>query len=60
MDELNNMKIENEELKQKLLLFEKENQELKEHLKKYTAPSNMKKYYKMHTKENYIYFHQER
>lgn len=45
---------------ERIVNLEKELNETKEHLKKYTAPSNMKKYYKMHTKENYIYFHQER
>ncbi len=51
MEELNNIKTENEELKQKLLLLEQENQELKEHLKKYTAPHRSKKYYSNHKEE---------
>ena len=51
MEELNNIKKENEELKNKLSLLEKENQELKEHLKKYTAPNRSKKYYEAHKAE---------
>ena len=51
MEELNNIKTENEELKNKLSLLEKENQELKEHLKKYTAPHRSKKYYENHKEE---------
>jgi hypothetical protein len=42
MEQLNS---ENEELKQKLLLLEQENQELREHLKKYTNGDNNKRYY---------------
>jgi hypothetical protein len=45
MEELNNIKKENEELKHKLFLLEQENQELKEHLKKYTNGDNNKRYY---------------
>jgi len=37
------LKEENEKIKSEL-------QETKEHLKKYTAPSNMKKYYQNHKK----------
>ena len=51
MEDIDNIKTENEELKQKLLLIEKENQELREHLKKYTAPSRSKKYYETHKEE---------
>ena len=51
MEELDNIKKENQDLKQKLLLLEKENEELKEHLKKYTAPSRSKKYYETHKEE---------
>ena len=51
MEELNNIKIDNEELKRKLILLEKENEELKEHLKKYTAPIRSKKYYENHKTE---------
>jgi len=51
MEEVNNIKIENEELKLKLILLEKENEELKEHLKKYTAPVRSKKYYENHKEE---------
>lgn len=45
MEEINNIKTENEELKQKLFLLEKENKELREHLKKYTNGDNNKRYY---------------
>jgi hypothetical protein len=55
---IENLKKENENLKSELV-------ETKEHLKKYTAPSNMKKYYEKHKeeikekvkkyKENYTY-----
>lgn len=45
MELINNIKTENEELKQKVLLLEKENQDLKEHLKKYTNGDNNKRYY---------------
>ena len=47
-----------EELLNKYKLLEEENKQLKdevvktkEHLKKYTAPSNMKKYYESHKEE---------
>ena len=50
--------MDNQELINKLKLYEeriltleKELQETKEHLKKYTAPSNMKKYYENHKEE---------
>jgi hypothetical protein len=45
MEELNNIKKENEDIKHKLFLLEQENQELKEHLKKYTNGDNNKRYY---------------
>jgi hypothetical protein len=45
MEELNNIKKENEEIKHKLFLLEQENEELKEHLKKYTNGDNNKRYY---------------
>jgi hypothetical protein len=45
MDIFDNIKKENEELKEKLLLLQKENEELKEHLKKYTNGNNNKRYY---------------
>jgi hypothetical protein len=45
MNNFDNIKKENEELKEKLLLLEKENEELKEHLKKYTNGENNKRYY---------------
>ena len=48
METIDNIKKENEDLKNKLLILEKENEELKEHLKKYTAPSRNKKYYETH------------
>ena len=35
----------------RILNLEKELQETKEHLKKYTAPNNMKKYYENHKEE---------
>jgi hypothetical protein len=42
---------ENNELKEKINSLEIELEETKEHLKKYTAPSNMKKYYENHKEE---------
>ncbi len=42
---------ENNELKEKIISLEIELEETKEHLKKYTAPSNMKKYYENHKEE---------
>ena len=48
METIDNIKNENEDLKEKLMLLEKENEELKEHLKKYTAPARNKKYYETH------------
>ena len=51
MENIGNIKTENEELKNKILILEKENQELREHLKKYTAPSRSKKYYEIHKEE---------
>ena len=45
MDNFDNIKKENEELKEKILLLEKENEELKDHLKKYTNGENNKRYY---------------
>jgi hypothetical protein len=35
----------------RIVLLEKELEETKSHLKKYTAPSNMKKYYENHKEE---------
>lgn len=43
--EIENVKYENEELKQKVLFLENECNELKEHLKKYTNGDNNKRYY---------------
>ena len=48
METIDNIKKENADLKEKLMLLEKENEELKEHLKKYTAPARNKKYYETH------------
>ena len=45
------MDTENEFLKQKITLLEDEIDKLKEHLKKYTAPSNKKQYYENHKEE---------
>lgn len=45
MENIDNIKTENEELKNKILILEKENQELREHLKKYTNGDNNKRYY---------------
>ena len=45
MDNFDNIKKENEELKEKILLLEKENEELTGHLKKYTNGENNKRYY---------------
>lgn len=45
MENIDNIIKENEELNQKILLLEKENEELKEHLKKYTNGNNNKRYY---------------
>ena len=44
-------KIKNYE--DRILYLENELNETKEHLKKYTAPSNMKKYYENHFNENF-------
>lgn len=51
METIDIIKQENEELKQKIMLLESENIELKNHLKKYTAPSRNKKYYETHKQE---------
>ena len=45
METIGNIKKENEDLKNKLLILEKENEELKGHLKKYTNGENNKRYY---------------
>ena len=45
------MDTENELLKQKISLLEDEIDKLKEHLKKYTAPSRSKTYYENHKEE---------
>lgn len=51
MENIDIIKKENNELKEKLLILEKENEDLKLHLKKYTAPSRNKKYYDTHKEE---------
>jgi hypothetical protein len=43
--------MDNNELQEKIKILEQELNETKEHLKKYTAPSNMKKYYENHKDE---------
>lgn len=43
--ELDKLKSENESLKQEIIKLNKEIEELKEHLKKYTAPTRAKRYY---------------
>ena len=43
--------MDNNELLEKIKVLEKELNETKDHLKKYTAPSNMKKYYENHKEE---------
>ena len=45
METIDNIKKENEDLKEQLFLLKKENEELKEHLKKYTNGENNKRYY---------------
>lgn len=42
---------ENELLREKILILEKELNETKEHLKKYTAPLRSKNYYENHKEE---------
>jgi hypothetical protein len=42
---------EQEILEQRILFLEKENEELKIHLKKYTAPKRSKKYYENNKEE---------
>lgn len=51
MEYVDSLKLENEELKCKIFLLERENEELKKNLKKYTAPSRSKKYYEAHKDE---------
>lgn len=51
MENIDIIKKENNELKEKLLILEKENEDLKLHLKKYTAPTRNKKYYDTHKEE---------
>jgi len=45
------MDTENEILKHKILTLEQEIEQLKEHLKRYTAPSRSKTYYENHKEE---------
>jgi hypothetical protein len=42
---------DNNLLKDRIFILENELKDTKEHLKKYTAPSNMKKYYQNHKEE---------
>ena len=49
------IKEQNEKLQKEVSDLKKEILELKEHLKKYTAPSNMKKYYVKHKNEIKIF-----
>jgi len=49
--ELEQLKIENETLKQQIINLNAELNELKEHLKKYTAPIRAKKYYQNHKED---------
>jgi hypothetical protein len=51
MENIDIIKKENYELKEKLFILEKENEDLKLHLKKYTAPTRSKKYYESHKEE---------
>jgi hypothetical protein len=51
MENIDIIKKENYELKEKLFILEKENEDLKLHLKKYTAPTRNKKYYETHKEE---------
>jgi hypothetical protein len=51
MDNFDNIKKENDELKERIMILEKENIELKDRLKKYTAPARNKKYYETHKAE---------
>lgn len=43
--------LENEQLKKRVSELETELELTKQHLKKYTAPTNMKKYYETHKEE---------
>ena len=45
METIDNIKKENEDLKEQLFLLKKVNEELREHLKKYTNGENNKRYY---------------
>lgn len=45
------MDNENEILKQKIVALEQEIEQLKDHLKRYTAPSRSKTYYENHREE---------
>jgi hypothetical protein len=51
MDNESSLIIDNNLLKDRILILENELKDTKEHLKKYTAPSNMKKYYQNHKEE---------
>lgn len=45
MEKYNDLVLENEQLKQRIIDLENELEKTKEHLKKYTAPSYKKEYY---------------
>lgn len=49
--ELDKLKSENDSLKLEVIKLNNEIEELKEHLKKYTAPTRAKKYYQNHKTE---------
>jgi hypothetical protein len=49
--DMNEIIIENEKLKEHIRLLENELTEVKDHLKKYTAPSRSKTYYETHKEE---------
>jgi predicted nuclease with TOPRIM domain len=51
MEKVESLENELKELRDKLAALEKENIGLKEHLKKYTAPSRSKTYYENHKEE---------
>lgn len=49
--ELEQLKLENETLKQQIINLNMEIEELKDHLKKYTSPTRAKKYYQNHKED---------
>ena len=48
---INELIIENDKLKEHIILLSNELNEVKEHLKKYTAPARSKTYYETHKEE---------